>query len=329
MNNMQIKEIEVSHGKRVVDNEYYIEYFKKQGKDVKHFFEDVMGRKRRYEYDKETENALTLAIESSKKVLAKANLTGKDIDMIVYTGTLPEYNSPISAILLHNAIEGKKECFCHDLNINCLGMTYALDMIDRYIKTSDSINTVLLVGSDILTAVVDQNNENNYGQFGDVSCAIILEKTDSPSKLIDTKIAVDTTYVDNIRFPECGNSHMFEDTPIKERLTKWVGSPPWWVDGIIEDIKLILAKNELSIDQIAMICFSQIALKNIMKVREELDLSEEKVIFVADAYGYTGTSSPMLALYESVKRGKVKRGDYIIIATAAFGGEHITELIRY
>ena len=70
-------------------------------------------------------------------------------------------------------------------------------------------------------------------------------------------------------------------------------------------------------------------MKYILKVIEALGVSEEKIIFVADTYGYTGTSSPMLALYESIKRGKVKRGDYIIIATAAFGGSYITELIKY
>ena len=329
MDNMKIREIEISHGKNIVSNEYYLEHFKNQGKDVKHFFEDVMGKRVRYEYDKETENALTLAIESSKAVLEKANIQGKDIDMIVYTGTLPEYASPISAMLLHSSIKGKKECFCHDLNLNCMGMTYSLDMINRYIKTNPKINKVLLVGSDILTCGANPKLEGNYGQFGDVSCAIILERTEDSSRLIDTKVHVNTEYINNIRFPKCGNSHMFDDIPIEERLTEWIASPPWWVDGIIEDIRILLDENRLTLDDISMICFSQIAIRNILKVREALGVSEEKTIFVADTYGYTGTSSPMLALYESIKRGKVKRGDYIIIATAAFGGSYITELIKY
>ena len=93
MENVKIRNIEVYHGKNVVDNDYYIEHFKKQGKDVKKFFEETMGRKYRYEIDRETENALTMAIESSCKALKESNLTGQDIDMIVYSGMLSEYVS--------------------------------------------------------------------------------------------------------------------------------------------------------------------------------------------------------------------------------------------
>lgn len=46
MNNIKIRDIEVYHGSKVVDNSYYIEHFKKLGKDIKHFLEDVTGRKK-------------------------------------------------------------------------------------------------------------------------------------------------------------------------------------------------------------------------------------------------------------------------------------------
>ena len=48
-----------------------------------------------------------------------------------------------------------------------------------------------------------------------------------------------------------------------------------------------------------------------------------------DKYGYTGTSSPFVALYEAIKQGRVKRGDYVFMATSAAGGMYITELIKY
>ena len=45
MENVKIRNIEVYHGKNIVGNDYYIEHFKKQGKDVEKFLEETMGRK--------------------------------------------------------------------------------------------------------------------------------------------------------------------------------------------------------------------------------------------------------------------------------------------
>lgn len=47
MNNIKIRDIEVYHGSKVIDNSYYIEHFKKLGKDIKHFLEDITGREKR------------------------------------------------------------------------------------------------------------------------------------------------------------------------------------------------------------------------------------------------------------------------------------------
>lgn len=329
MDNIKILGIEISHGKKLVGNEVYFEHFKKQGKDVKHFFEDVMGRKLRYEIDKETESALTLARKSATEVLKKCNLTGEDIDMIIYAGTLPEYATPTSALFIHEAIKGKRRCFCHDMNLNCLGMTYAFDMAGRYIKTNKDINKVLIVGGDVLTCGVSPENENNYGQFGDVSCAVVCERCDEESKIIKTCTGVDTTYIDRAKYPKCGFSHAFEGLPKEEMYAQWSVAPPWWIEGIEEDILSTLKENNLTIKDVSMFCFTQIAIKNIEKFREALSISEEKSIFIADKYGYTGTSSPFVALYEAIKQGRVKRGDYVFMATSAAGGMYITELIKY
>jgi len=328
MENVKIRNIEVYHGKNVVDNDYYIEHFKKQGKDVKKFLEETMGRKYRYEIDRETENALTMAIESSSKVLKKSNLTGQDLDMIVYSGMLSEYVSPTSALIIHSVIKGKKECFCHDMNANCIGMTYALDLVNRYISSNPEINRVLLVGSDYITPQVSPESEECFGQYGDVSCALILERTEEDCKLIDTKVSVNSDFIDYVRFPKCGFAHIY-DVPKEEIYVMWKSFGRWWIDGAIENINSMLDKSNLSINDISMFCFSQIAYKNIVTLREKMGIAEEKSIYVADTYGYTGTTSPFIAFYEGIRNGQIKRGDYVVFCTVAAGSTYISLLLKY
>lgn len=329
MTNIKIAGIEIYKGKNIVDNEYYIQYFKKQGKDVKDLYENIMGRRERVEIDREKENALTMAIESSIKVLKSCDLTGEDIDMIVYSGMLGEYVSPTSAIFIHNAIRGKKECFCHDMNVNCIGMTYGLDLISRYMVSNENVKRVLLVGSENLTPQVSAENEELYGTFGDVSCAIILEKTDGDSGLLDTRVGVNTNpYVGYVRFLACGSSKIYSK-PKNEIYTKWNSFGKWWIDEAINNIDEMLAKNCLSRSDISMYCFSQISVKNIEILREKMNIPEKKSLYVAYFYGYTGTTSPFLAFYEGIKRKLIKRGDYIIFCTVAAGSTHIEVMIKY
>ena len=91
----------------------------------------------------------------------------------------------------------------------------------------------------------------------------------------------------------------------------------------------MLRENGLTKDDISMFCFSQFALANIQKIRELMDIDETKSIYIGDKYGYTSTSSPFIALYEAIKQGSVKRGDYIMFWTIGTGSESIVVLYKY
>lgn len=328
MNNIKIKGIEVYHGSDVIDNSYYIEHFKKQGKDIKHFWEDVMGRKYRYHINSSKENSLTMAINASAKVLEKTNLKGSDMDMIIYSSVLPEYVAPPSSIILHNAIGGKHSCFCHDINVNCLGMTYSLDYIYRYMQSNDKINKVLLVGSDYLNPQVSPDNELCYGQYGDAACAVIFERTAEDCKLLGTEITVNSASNEDVRFPMCGFSNIYTAAP-HEITTKWEAYDTSWLDGAIENMNAILSANNLTVSDISMFCFSQFSYGNIVYLREKMNISPENSMYIGDKYGYTGTSSPFIALYESIKADKVKHGDYVMFWTVGAGTIHMAILIKY
>ena len=91
----------------------------------------------------------------------------------------------------------------------------------------------------------------------------------------------------------------------------------------------MITKNNLSVNDISMFCFSQMAIKNIAYLRRKMSLSEEKSIYIGDTYGYTGTTSPFIAFYEAINNGQVKRGDYVVFWTVAAGSTHMALLLKY
>lgn len=329
MEKIKIRDIEVYHGENIVDNSIYFEHFKKRGKDIKHFFEDVMKKDKRYLIDREKENSLTMAIEVSKKLLQKTRLKGSDIDMIVYSSQLPEYVAPPSAVLVHNAIEGKVDCFCYDLNSNCTGMTFSVEQMYRYMSMNKKVNKVLIVGSDFINLEASPDDEAAYGHYGDAACALILEKTNEENcRLVDSDFWTYSSMIDKIKFPKCGFSKLFE-ADREELYLKWDNPGCPWLDLSIKKLDEFLELNSITIDDISLVCASQYAYGNIEVIRKKFELDKIRVPYIGDVYGYTGTSSPFIALYESLKDGKVKRGDYILFWTFGAGAEGMTMLIQY
>ncbi len=106
MSHVKIKALGVYHPSQSLDNEYYIRHFDEQGKDIRRFMEH-MGRKSRYIIDNPDENGLTMGIAAAQKALEQAGMTGRDVDMIVFSSQVPESLFPMNGLFVHQAIGGQ------------------------------------------------------------------------------------------------------------------------------------------------------------------------------------------------------------------------------
>ncbi|MCK1997624.1 3-oxoacyl-ACP synthase III family protein [Psychrobacillus psychrodurans] len=328
MTNVRIKAVDVYHAKKQVDNDVYLEHFKKQGKDITNFL-NIMGRKKRYIIDNLKENTITMAIEATNQVLKKAGLKGKDIDMIVFSTQVPEVTVPTNAMFIHNAIQAKKGTVIFDMNANCAGMTIAVEQASRYMKSNPHVNTALVVGSDYLSLVADPTDAMTYANFGDASSAIILEKTESDIGFVDAMFEVDSSNRNNILYPQKGLSQTIKAGESAESMLWLPFDGTMSLPYTYEMFEFILKRNQLKIDDVDVFCLSQFAKVNMDEIQKHFDIPEEKVIYVGDKYGYTGTSSPFIALHEGIESGKIKRGDLILFWTIGGGHEFITMLFKY
>lgn len=329
-NNVRIREIAVYHPDNIIDNNYYIEHYKNQGKDVKKLLENVYGRDKRYVIDpnaEKKENSLTMQIEAAKKVLEKSALKGSDMDMVIVATQIPEYVVPACAVMVHRAINGKRNAFCYDMNANCTSMLFALENTYRYLESNHRVNRVLIVGGEYTTQVHNPKNELGYGVFGDAACAIILERTEEQAGLIDSDFFVNDEFYDKMIFPHCGMSNIYESG--REEILSTMEGVDCDMDDVCNRIKKMMAVHHLGTEDISAFCFSQFLWKNIQILRNDVGIPEEKSIYVGDVYGYTGVTSPFLALNKAIKEKRVKHGDYVIFWTIGAGMQHLIMLIRY
>lgn len=331
MVNVRIKEIEIYHPQNKVGNDFYIEHFKKeQGKDLTHFLVDICGRDTRYIIDNEEENSITMGVEASKKVLEKAGISAEDIDMIIFSSQVPEYVFPTNAVALHQAIGGSKQTGILDINANCSGMITGLEQASRYLMANPNMNRVLLVGSDASSLIMDPADTITYPNFGDCAVAVILEKTEEKGTgLVDSMYYTESSDVDKVTFPKNGLSKNLQGRGVVDYV-QWIPFPgDVSIERATEMIKELIARNGLTTEQVNAYCFSQFSVGNIHRLRDNLALTDQQIIYVGDKYGYTGTTSPLLALYGGIKEGRIKRGDTVLFWTVGIGYQLIAMLFRY
>lgn len=330
MMTVKIKDIAVYHPKNKVDNEYYIEHFKNtKGEDHTRFITDVLGRQSRYIIDNDSENSVTMAIEASKRVLNKADFQADDLDMIIFSSQVPEYTFPSNAVMVHEGIKAGTKTGVFDMNANCTGMTIALDQASRYLLSNPHMTRILLVGSDYTSLIADPEDSLTYPNFGDAACAVILEKTNEEQGFIDSIYYTDTWIVDKVTFPRSGLSNKlkgYDDSNYLQWLPFDGAAALPKAYNIIDEM---LARNHMKIEDIDAFCLSQFSLSFLESFQENYQMDKEKLIYAGDKFGYTGTTSPLIAFHEGIQNGNIKRGDTILFWTVGVGYNLIAVLFTY
>ncbi|WP_035051691.1 ketoacyl-ACP synthase III [Carnobacterium pleistocenium] len=331
MTSIRIKSIAIHHPANKVENDFYIDHFKNlTGKDHTKFLKDVLGRDSRHIIDNDDENTVTMAIEASNKVLKKSGVLAKDLDMIMFTTQVPEYIFPTNASMLHRGLQASSNTGILDLNANCSGMTVALDQASRYLMSNPRMNKLLLVGSDHASLIMNPTDSLTYPAFGDIAVALILERVEEENTgLIDSIYHTTSSHSDMVTFPKNGLSKALKSQE-GVKYVQWlpfdggIAMPPAY--KIIDEL---LERNNLTPNEIKAYCLSQFSIANVNRMQEHYGLEKEKMIYIGDKYGYSGTSSPLLAFYEGIEQGTIKRGDKVLLWTVGVGYNLIAVLYQY
>lgn len=320
-NNAMIKRISYYHPEHIVDNEFFIEHFKKKGEDIEGLLKTT-GRKTRYISDKEEENILTMGYQAAKDVLAKAYVKPSQIGMLIFSSGTPEYMLPPNSVKMHAMLGIGQKCCVYDLNANCAGMVVALDQASRVMQSNPNIKYALIIGSDQLNRYSRYDEALAYSNFGDSACAMILENVFHTDRgLLDSDYYTNSSNHDKMVFPAKGLSCVMRERglPDEDKL-EWI---PFDYSGAFHSasisIEEMLFRNNLTKDEIKKYFLSQFSWTSIERVCEELREDIRKFTFVGDEFGYTGTTSPMLACARAMENGELRSGDNIIFWTVGAG----------
>ena len=315
---MKLQHTYFYHPEHQETNEAVIEHFERQEISMQKI-QNALGRTNRYIIAGDSvETSLSMAIKAARGVLEESNIAVNDIDIIVFVTSSPEHQIPCDSIRIHHALGGKSNVMCYDINANCIGAFVALDQVSKYLKGSDTAQKALIVCAEKFSGILDPDNPVTAFCCSDSSFAFIVEKEDdSYSGLLDVLYHTDSSFCNSVVYPPNGYSCCS-----LQDLTAWDASfdGSGSVDFALDTISSFLERNHLTIEQIDLFLFSQFSIKNINVIRDYFQLPEEKIPFYSKELGYSGSSSPFLALDQYQKKvSPLPKGAYILIWTLGTG----------
>jgi 3-oxoacyl-[acyl-carrier-protein] synthase-3 len=267
-----------------------------------------------------TEATSDLAAKAAQKAMANAQVTADQIDLIITATVTPDMLFPSTSCLVQEKI-GARRAAAFDIEAACSGFIYALEIGQQFIM-SRTYDTVLVIGAEKLTSVVDWADRNTCVLFGDGAGAAILQNRPGSHGLLTVCLGADGSKGNVLCVPGGGSRLPASAQSVAERqhYIRMDGRETfkYAVQAMLSAGKEALARCELDISQIACVIPHQANRRIIEAVSERLGARPDQVYINLDRYGNTSAASVALALDEAVACGRVRRGDLILLVV--FGG---------
>jgi 3-oxoacyl-[acyl-carrier-protein] synthase-3 len=271
-----------------------------------------------------------LAVQAGKRALAAAGLAATDLDMILVATCTGDYPLPATACLVQHQLGATNAAAC-DLSAACCGFVYALSVADAYIKTG--MRHVLVVGSEVMSAITDWTDRNTCVLFGDGAGAVIVSPSDGARGILSTHLRSDGALCELIMVPGGGSRTPPSEKVITERqqYIKMKGNETFKVAvRTLEEIaRSTLAAHQLRVEDIDLYVPHQANVRILKAVMERLGLPIERVMLNVDRYGNTSAASIPIALDEAVRAGRIAHGSLVMLGAFGAGLTWASAMIRW
>jgi 3-oxoacyl-[acyl-carrier-protein] synthase-3 len=218
------------------------------------------------------------------------------------------------ASLVQHAI-GATHAGAFDLNAACAGFAYGFAIASDMIS-SGSHRTVLLIGAETMSRILDWTDRSPCVLFGDGAGAVVLQASESLGGVISTLLGSDGSGAHLLFVPGDGS-----DSPSSEaagagrgRYVKMDGREVYRfaVNVTSRAAQEAVAKARLGLADIDLFIPHQANIRIIQSAARSLNLPQDKVFVNVDRYGNTSSASIPIALCEAIESGRIRQADHLL-----------------
>ena len=262
-----------------------------------------------------------MAAHAAELAMKKAGVTADRIDLIIVATITPDMPFPATACIVQQKI-GAHRAAAFDLEAACSGFIYGLEIGQQFIM-SRTYDTVLVIGAEKLSSIVDWTDRNTCVLFGDGAGAAVLQSRPNSHGLLTAVMGADGSKGGLLHMPGGGSRcpASVDSVAAKLHYLRMDGRETFKsaVQAMYHAAQEALRRCELDISKIKCVIPHQANRRIIDAVGKRLGATPEQLFVNLDRYGNTSAASVAIALDEAVSSGIIQRGDLILMMVFGAG----------
>ena len=264
-----------------------------------------------------------LVTAASQQALERAGIGAEDIDLVIVATDTPDYISPATAAVVQHKL-GATKAGAYDINCACAAWVTGIDAAARYIATDRAYRHILVAGGYGMTRFVDWTDKYTCTLFADGAGAVVLGSGPKPGflsgKLIGHGEYYDALgiYTGGVCRPATPEEVAQSGKPTVRFVKKFPAT--FNSDNWPPLVREVAAKAGLDVSDIDFFLFTQLNLRTIEYVMENLGQPMSKTHWIMDKWGYLGSACIPAALDDALEQGKgPKPGDNVVFCATGGG----------
>ncbi|HEX2296023.1 MAG TPA: beta-ketoacyl-ACP synthase III [Actinomycetota bacterium] len=262
------------------------------------------------------DTTLSLATRAARTALRSAGVDAGTLDYVVVATVTPDLRIPAAASLLQSAL-GCDAAGAYDLNAGCAGFLCGLTQADALVRAG-SARHVLVVGVDLMSRIVDQDDPKTGILFGDGAGAAVVSEDDGV-RLGPSFLRSDGSRPDLLNAGPDGGKVAMSGREVYRRAVQEMTA------AVLE----VAARGGVALADVDLVVAHQANGRILDAVAERLELPRRKVFTNIDRYGNTSAASIPIALAEAEERGELRPGDLVVLTAFGSGFAWGAGLVRW
>jgi 3-oxoacyl-[acyl-carrier-protein] synthase-3 len=280
---------------------------------------------------RDDENTCSMAATAARQAMARADVHPGQLDAIVLSTATPDRLLPATAVDLQAEL-GASRAAAFDIGAACSGWLYAMTVAEGMIATGVA-ETILVVGAEKMSAIVDWKDRATCVLFGDGAGAVILQKSRTGKGILSAYMRSDGNLADLLYRPSGGATAPMSANVLEERshLVRMAGREVFKhaVRSMSDAADRALDGARLTGADIDLLIPHQANIRIIEATAKHSGISMEKVYVNVDRYGNTSSASIPIAIDEAIERGMIKEGTTVLLVAFGAGFTWASMVIRF
>ena len=271
-----------------------------------------------------------LAVEAARAAMASAAITPDQLDMIIVASVTGDTPFPATAVWTQRKLGVR--CPAFDVNAACAGFSYGLATATAFVETGMA-DTILLVGAEIFSRILDFTDRTTCILFGDGAGAAIVQASDRPG-IEGNVLGADGEAADLLMMPAGGTRHPASVETVRARdhtirMPKGREVFKRAVTEMATACRELLEKSGHSPADVDVLIPHQANARIMVAVAERLQIPAERSILDVAEVGNTSAASIPIALARAWEAGRIREGDLVLFTSFGAGLTWGATLVRW